>query len=163
MATKCPNWLVRVSAWITMFVFYYMAWRVWTYEPKPPKPAPPPDDAAVRTMAKDIRRLSNSERVRAWQTPGPQARQATWIALKAQYFSMKTKVPGADQEIDEKIREAVIAEWRMLTRAYDLSCRGARTIPEESGARLRGYWSEIDCTIQPYSVSVPKTDRKSVV
>jgi acetyl esterase/lipase len=111
---------------------------------------------ATRQLGLELKKLAKDERQRVRRTVGRARRQAATIAVNAEYVLEKYKPLDRKRELDEKTRKAVQAAHRRLFRAAMLSREGADRIPEEGGARLRAYVSDVDGTIQPYSITIPK-------
>ncbi|NLF16673.1 MAG: prolyl oligopeptidase family serine peptidase [Lentisphaerae bacterium] len=153
---KHLTWPMRIAVWVVVAALYLMAWRVWRYDPQRPLPVPPPTPVEARDLGQRLKVLALEERVRSWRAPDLNARQAAWLAAKAEYVLATSKVLDAKATLDEKARMQVFNDWRRLHRAATLSRLGALEIPEESGGRLRAYWSPIDSSLQTYSLAFPE-------
>jgi len=104
-------------------------------------------------MLKD---LALAERVRSWQSSDLPSRQAAWIAAKAEYALHTTRILDDKAVPDARTCSQLLDTWRWLARASALSAFGVREIPEESGGRLRAYWSNVDSSMQTYSLALPE-------
>ena len=93
--------------------------------------------------------------MRSWQRDDLSSRQAAWIAVKAEYTLHTSRILDAKVIPDGATGTQLLDTWRRLHKARTLSCFGTREIPEESGGRLRAYWSPVDSTLQTYSVALP--------
>jgi len=109
----------------------------------------------IARAAKELERLAERERFRAWSTPGPAARQAVWNLAKARFILVRTNPLHPNTAPTLALRDRLRRDLQRLLRAEAQSRTGFPHMVEEEGSRLRAYFSEIDCTLQPYSVSVP--------
>lgn len=155
MKRGSPWWLQCLS-WAAVAGLYWVAWQVWTGTPDTVPGLLPADDAQARRAGALLKELAQAERVRSWQMPGVASRQAAWIAAKAEYVLHTTRVLDPKTTLDRAACKRVLDSWAALERARTLSTGGAQEIPEEEGARLRAYWSPVDCTLQTYSVALPE-------
>ena len=155
MATRSPWWL-RFLSWLVLALLFHTAYRVWTWKPASPPPPPPPGVEEARTCGQLIKGIATGERIRSWKDSTRQSRQAAWIAAKAEYVLYKTRILDAGVTPKAAVCRDLVKQWSLLHRAMLASRFGADEIPEESGARLRAYWSPVDCTLQTYSITVPK-------
>ena len=111
---------------------------------------------ATRKLGDELHALAKAQRQRVRRTTGLAQRQAAAIAANAEYIVEKYKPQDRKRELDEKTRKAVQDAHRRLHRAAWLSEQGSEWVPEEGGAKLRAYVSEVDLTIQPYSLTIPR-------
>lgn len=126
----------------------------------------PPKELAsvweVRQLGEDLRALAKSERQRVRRTTGLAQRQAAALATEAEYIVDRYKPHDTKRKLDPKTREAVQKAHQRLVRAAALSQLGADRLPEGDGAVMRAFVSEVDGTIQPYSLTIPKAYDPSV-
>lgn len=113
-------------------------------------------------FAAELAAMARAEAAHVWmnELESDESRHAAWLASKARYalyingfdFDGHKKQDG---NLDEKCRKS-LAEWHnLLVLACHQRLCGVKDIAEEQGARLRGYVSDIDQSIQTYSVTVP--------
>ncbi|MBN2451721.1 MAG: prolyl oligopeptidase family serine peptidase [Lentisphaeria bacterium] len=158
MRIPWSKWLFRAGVALTLAALYWTAWRVWIGKPQlRVRPEGVPDTRTARQLGNRIRGIARGERLRSWREPGLQSRQAAWIAAKAEHCLHSSRILDRKVEPEAKSCLWVRDMWVLLTRARLLSQLGATEIPEEQGARLRAYWSAVDHSLQPYSVSVPES------
>ena len=116
----------------------------------------------IRRLARELKRMRIRERVRAWATPGLAARQATWNAAKADHILCKTNPTDPKTKPTVAIRRQLQSVFDQLLVARAQSRLGCREMLEESGAKVRGYFSDIDCSLQPYSLHIPSAYDRAI-
>jgi predicted esterase len=146
---------MRGAAWAAVVALYIAAWQVWTRDPEAARPPGAVDVVEARRFGALLKDLALAERVRSWRSDDLASRQAAWIAVKAEYVLNTTRVLDAKVVPDGRAGALLLDTWRRLDRARTLSSFGAQEIPEESGGRLRAYWSAVDNTLQTYSLALP--------
>ncbi len=150
-------WWLRGASWAAVVAFYLAAWSVWTYDPEAARPPGPVDVREARFFGTLLKEQALAERLRSWQAADLPSRQAAWLAAKAEYALHTTHILDPKAILDAKAGAYLLDSWRKIHKARTLSSFGAQEIPEESGGRLRAYWSAVDNTLQTYSVAVPET------
>lgn len=110
----------------------------------------------TRRLGRELQELAKRERKLARSRSGLAQRQAAAIAVGAEYVLEQYKPLEPKRELDPKTREAVQQAHRRLVRAAMVNDLGADRIPEEGGAKLRAYISEVDGIVLPYSLTIPK-------
>lgn len=103
-----------------------------------------------------LKQIAEQEKVRAWMDDSLGAHQAAWLMSKAEYAIAKSNVFKSKTLLSDKSKLMLEDTYLMLLRACHQSRFGVKDIEEEKGSRLRAYISEIDQTIQTYSISIPK-------
>ena len=128
-------------------------------KPQPPKRVPCSVKQA-RKYAVELARMADEEERRIWMQEGLQSRQAAWLMSKARYALFKNGF--SDKGVEKKDNVLTEAGLFLLEDTYHIVLRGGhqsryglREIQEEKGSRLRAYISEIDQSVQTYSLSVP--------
>jgi len=149
---RFPTW--RWLRWLAWLAFSFCIFAV-IYE-RYHRPGRPDSVWVTRQLGLELQKLAKQERERVRRTTGFTRRQAAAIAMNAEFVLGKYKPLDRKRQLDEKTRKAVRAAHRRLFRASSLSQQGAEHIPEEAGAKMRAYVSEVDGTIQPYSLTIPK-------
>jgi len=109
----------------------------------------------IRLLARELKRMRVGERVRAWRTPGLASRQAVWNAAKADHVLFVTKAADPKTKPTLGLRRRLQAVFDQLVVARAQSRFGRPDMREERGAKVRGYFSAIDSTLQPYSIHIP--------
>jgi pimeloyl-ACP methyl ester carboxylesterase len=150
------RWL-RWLAWVTLAVCLGAA-AYDRYGPSKELASP----RKVRRLAAELRDLAKAERQRVRSTTGPTQRQAAALASDAEYILEQYKPLDLKTKLDPKTREAIQKAHLRITRAASLSRLGADRLPEGPGAIMRAFVSEVDGTIQPYSLTIPKAYDPSV-
>ncbi len=111
--------------------------------------------AQIQDLGVALELFRRQERMRAWATPGLSARQAAGHAAKVAYVLAQARPFAADIEPTIELHDSLERALGRLLYASAQSWLGRRLLPEPGGARVRGYFSEIDCVLQPYSLSIP--------
>ena len=138
-------------------------------KPVPPsapgaKPAQPPRVACsvrqARLYAKELARMAKEQEGRIWMQEGLQSKQAAWLMSKARFALFKNgfSYQGVEKKgnlLTEAGRNLLEDTYLAVLRGAHQSCYGLPEIQEEKGSRLRAYISDIDQTVQTYSLSVP--------
>ena len=152
MRRKRRAWLVCGGAAAAAAVLY-LTWR-WL-GPDREQSQEQQAREEFQTLTGDLATLRQREQERAAAGSDLATRQAAWNAAKAawelQRFKAKSPSDSADPDTIKELRNTVARLRRAETQSRD----GAVEIEEEDGARLRAYRSEIDGTLQTYSVSIP--------
>ncbi|MCK5801565.1 MAG: prolyl oligopeptidase family serine peptidase [Lentisphaeria bacterium] len=154
---RTPWWLALLS-WLVVATLFIAAYRVW-HPPSSPRRANPIvcSPGKAKKFAVELRALARVERMRSCARPGLAARQAAWIAANAEYVLVKTKPFVAKKILKPSECKLLESTYRRVRWARTQSRHGAAEIQELAGARIRAYWSPVDGTLQPYSLTIPKT------
>ncbi len=109
----------------------------------------------LHTLGRALDDLRLREWLRTWSTPGLASRQAAWNSVKAAYVLDRNRpLDPKTLPTPQRLRTLTDA-LRRLSRAEDESRHGCPDMIEEGGSRLRAYVSEIDGSLQTYSLSLP--------
>ncbi len=106
---------------------------------------------AARRMLSELETIAVEQHAAAAAGSGSEARMALNLAVKAEYA-----ISRADDGKFTAAQKTLLRDTLLMLRTARAAIEaGESEIPEEKGGRLRAYVSEIDGTVQTYSVSVP--------
>lgn len=156
----------RIKIFAAMVAIVPIAFCFWLLRPLPPpvpKKAPVPpvpkrvpcNDKQAKEYGEALKIIAAQEKIRARKDESLESRQAAWLMAKAQYALTKSGIFQPKNILDDAKRNLLEDTYNMLVRACHQSRNGVKEIQEERGSRLRAYISNIDQTIQTYSISVP--------
>ena len=137
------RWLAGVVG-VCLLLTAVCVWRVDHSDP----PAEPILRRQIRDLAKQLRTLQVSERVRAWAYPGLASRQASWNAANAQLVLHRTKPTDAKTKPSKGLRDQLQGTLRRLLVARSQSLYGVREMREEGLIRPEMF---IDKPVDPDS------------
>lgn len=139
-------------------IAYCLVFQLWITFRRRPKEGErrPCSQRMARLYARELQKIAREERIRAWQDSGLGSQQAAWLCAKAEYALHASGYNKNSKNISDKGCFLLEDMHSMLLVSCEQSRLGCRTIQEEAGARLRAYISDIDDSLQTYSVSVPK-------